>query len=116
MGFRLQNFNHYAFLIDKRGNVHKGEWNAACTPSSGKRGAARHTIHAEMHALAKLRDMDALAGCTLVVARFNAHGHMADSKPCAECHTKLTLMMSRYGLKGGTAHISLGLKCPQHEG
>lgn len=60
-----------------------------------------------MNVLSKVRDMDALTGCTLVVTRFTACGDMVESKPCRECQTKLTLMMKKYGLKGGTVHVRM---------
>jgi hypothetical protein len=67
-----------------------------------------YTQHAETNVLSKLRDLDRLSGCTLVVTRFTACGDMVESKPCAECQTKLMLMMRKYGLKGGTVHVKGG--------
>ena len=97
--------NHYAVLINARNKVEAAAWNAAATPSKG-RGASRYTMHAEMNALSRVRDMHKLSGCTLVVTRFTSYGDMAESKPCRECQSKLTLLMRRYGLKGGTLHVT----------
>jgi hypothetical protein len=51
-----------------------------------------------MAVLKKLGNLQELAGCTLVVARFTRGWDIASSKPCHGCHVKLLKMITRYGL------------------
>ncbi len=95
---------HYAAILNSRTQqVMETAFNKAGTRSKWL-GSSRFTVHAELAVLIKLGDMSRLAGCVLVVTRFNSRGDIVGSKPCRECQTKLSRIMHKYHLQGGTLH------------
>ena len=104
---RLSTENHWCGVLDPSGRMMACAWNKAMTPSKGC-GASAHTMHAEIAAIKRVGDLDHLANCVLVVARFTPGGALASSSPCAQCRRKLGKMFARYRLKGGSVHLING--------
>lgn len=64
------------------------------------------TLHAEAHALFRVKDKEILKDCEIIVYREDRHGNMANSRPCEVCQA----MFRHYGIKKVTYSTAEGWK------
>ena len=81
-----------ACAFDKKGRVISTGWNRLrkTHPMTAFIGRNRlQTLHAEINAIVRAKNKDALRGASIAVYRGYANGCMANSEPCETCKTIL---------------------------